>query len=234
MIEVSLNGVEKYYGSNLIFKDINFDVKSKERVAIIGRNGCGKSSIFKIIVNKENKDRGDILIRKGSKIGYLEQIPEFENYKVRQILNLGFPHLIDIEEKLRELESKMQSMDHDINNILEKYSNLQLKYEKLGGYEKETTISKVCSGLNMSEAFLESEFETLSGGEKTRVMLGKILVEKPDILLLDEPTNHIGRRFPEYADASIFCHLSPIIIIAKLVKITPAAIINPNNLMNII
>ncbi|HSQ87568.1 ATP-binding cassette domain-containing protein, partial [Romboutsia sp.] len=145
MIELEVKNLEKYYGSNLIFKDINFDIKSKERVAIIGRNGCGKSSIFKIIVNKENKDRGDILIRKGLKIGYLEQIPEFENYKVREILNLGFPDLMDIEEKLRELESKMQSMDYDINNILEKYSNLQLKYEDLGGYEKETTISRVCS-----------------------------------------------------------------------------------------
>ena len=134
MIELEVKNLEKYYGSNLIFKDINFDIKSKERVAIIGRNGCGKSSIFKIIVNKENKDRGDILIRKGLKIGYLEQIPEFENYKVREILNLGFPDLMDIEEKLRELESKMQSMDYDINNILEKYSNLQLKYEDLGGY----------------------------------------------------------------------------------------------------
>ncbi|HSQ87555.1 ribosomal protection-like ABC-F family protein, partial [Romboutsia sp.] len=187
---------------------------SKERVAIIGRNGCGKSSIFKIIVNKENKDRGDILIRKGSKIGYLEQIPEFENYKVRQILNLGFPHLIDIEEKLRQLESKMQSMDHDINNILEKYSNLQLKYENLGGYEKETTISKVCTGLNMSEAFLESEFETLSGGEKTRVMLGKILVEKPDILLLDEPTNHLDMKSVEWLENYLNDYCGSVIIIS--------------------
>mgnify|MGYP004461305245 CR=1 FL=1 len=107
--------MKKYYGANLIFEDINFDVKSKERVAIVGRNGCGKSSIFKIIVNKENQDKGELLIRKNLKIGYLEQIPEFENYKVKEILNLGFPHLIELEEKLR---------------LLEKYGKYRLWYGK--------------------------------------------------------------------------------------------------------
>ncbi|MGL5755519.1 MAG: ribosomal protection-like ABC-F family protein [Paraclostridium sp.] len=214
MIELEVKNLEKSYGANLIFKDINFDVKSKERVAVVGKNGSGKSSIFKIIVNKEVKDRGIILIRKGLKIGYLEQIPEFENYKVKEILNLGFPQLIDIEKNLRKLELKMQSVDCDINKVLEKYSKLQVEYENLGGYEKETTISKVCSGLSISDELLEAEFDALSGGEKTRIMLGKLLVEKPDILLLDEPTNHLDMKSVEWLEAYLNDYLGSVIIIS--------------------
>ncbi|MEG2832367.1 MAG: ABC-F family ATP-binding cassette domain-containing protein [Bacilli bacterium] len=214
MIELEVKNLEKSYGANLIFKDINFDVKSKERVAVVGKNGCGKSSIFKIIANKEVKDGGTVLIRKGLKIGYLEQIPEFENYKVKEILNLGFPQLIDIEKNLRKLELKMQSVDCDINKVLEKYSKLQVEYENLGGYEKETTISKVCTGLNISDEFLEVEFDALSGGEKTRIMLGKLLVEKPDILLLDEPTNHLDMISVEWLEGYLNDYLGSVIIIS--------------------
>lgn len=214
MIELEVKNLEKSYGANLIFKDINFDVKSKERVAVVGKNGCGKSSIFKIIVNKEVKDGGTVLIKKGLKIGYLEQIPEFENYKVKEILNLGFPGLIDIEENLRKLELKMQSEDCDITRTLEKYSKLQLEYENLGGYDKETTISKVCAGLNISDEFLEADFDALSGGEKTRVMLGKLLVEKPDILLLDEPTNHLDMKSVEWLESYLNDYLGSVIIIS--------------------
>ncbi len=214
MIEFEIKNLKKYYGANLIFEDINFDLKSKERVAIVGRNGCGKSSIFKIIVNKENKDGGELLIRKNLKLGYLEQIPEFENYKVKEILNLGFPHLIDIEKKLSKLESKMQNIDCDLDKILDKYSKLQIEYENLGGYEKETIISKVCSGLSINEEFLKSKFDDLSGGEKTRVMLGKILVENPDILLLDEPTNHLDMKSVEWLENYLKDYSGSVIIIS--------------------
>jgi ATP-binding cassette, subfamily F, member 3 len=214
MIELEIKNLKKYYGANLTFEDINFDVKNKERVAIVGRNGCGKSSIFKIIVNKENKDGGELLIRKNLKLGYLEQIPEFENYKVKEILNLGFPHLIDIEKNLNELELKMQNIDCDLDKILDKYSKLQIEYENLGGYEKETIISKVCSGLNINEEFLEAKFNDLSGGEKTRVMLGKILVENPDILLLDEPTNHLDMKSVEWLENYLKDYSGSVIIIS--------------------
>lgn len=214
MIELEIKNLKKYYGANLIFEDINFDVKSKERVAIVGRNGCGKSSIFKKIVNKENQDKGEILTRKNLKLGYLEQIPEFEDYKVKEILNLGFPHLIELEEKLRLLEKNMENTDCDMEKTLKKYSNLQEEYENLGGYEKETTISKVCTGLNINEDFLESEFDSLSGGEKTRVMLGKILVESPGLLLLYEPTNHLDMKFVEWLENYLKDYTGSVIIVS--------------------
>lgn len=200
MIELEIKNLSKYYGANLIFEDINFDVQTKERVAIVGRNGCGKSTIFKIISGKEYKDKGDILIRKGSKIGYLEQIPKFENLKVKEILNLGFPELIELEYKLRSLEEEMQNVDCEIEKTLETYSKLQLEYENLGGYNKETAISKVCNGLNITERYLNLYFDNLSGGEKTRVILGKILIENPNVLLLDEPTNHLDMKSVEWLE----------------------------------
>lgn len=214
MIELEVKNLEKYYGANLIFKDINFDVKTKERVAIVGRNGCGKSTVFKILSNKENKDGGEVLIKKGSKIAYLEQIPYFKNCTVKDVLNLSFPEVFQIEENLRMLEKKMQENSENINSILEKYSKLQGEYERLGGYEKDTFISKICTGLNMSEKFLELDFDTLSGGEKTRVMLGKILLENPDILLLDEPTNHLDMSSVEWLEEYLNNYEGSVIIIS--------------------
>ncbi|WP_338660876.1 ribosomal protection-like ABC-F family protein [Paraclostridium sordellii] len=214
MIELEVKNVKKYYGANLIFEDINFDVKTKERVAIVGKNGCGKSSIFNIIVDKEKQDKGEILKRKNLKLGYLEQIPKFENYKVKEILNLGFSHLIKLEENLRDLEKDMKNENCNMEKILNKYSNLQQEYETLGGYEKETKISKMCTGLNINEDFLEAEFDSLSGGEKTRVMLGKILIESPDLLLLDEPTNHLDMKSVEWLESYLKDYDGSVIIVS--------------------
>lgn len=214
MIELEIKNLSKYYGANLIFEDINLDVKTKERVAIVGRNGCGKSTIFKILVGKESKDKGNILVRKGTKIGYLEQIPVFDNIKVKDILNLGFPKLTEIEYKLREIEQKMQSIDCDMERLLDRYSKLQSEYENLGGYNKDATISKVCTGLNITDRYLDLQFGNLSGGEKTRVMLGKILIENPNILLLDEPTNHLDMKSVEWLEDYLKDYNGCVIIIS--------------------
>lgn len=214
MIELEVKNLCKYYGGNLIFDNINFDVHSKDRVAIVGRNGCGKSTIFNIIANKESKDKGEILIRKGLKIGYLEQIPEFDNLNVKDILNLGFTYLIPIEEKLRTLEKEMQNLNCNMDSVLETYSKLQTEYENLGGYEKETFISKICKGLNITDRYLNLDFKSLSGGEKTRILIGKILLESPDILLLDEPTNHLDMKSVEWLENYLKDYSGCVIIIS--------------------
>lgn len=193
MIELSLNGVMKYFGANLILSNITFEIHQGERVGLVGRNGSGKSTVLKLISGLEPIDKGNMAIRKGTKIGYLEQIPNYKDgYTTRKVLNLAFKDLMEIEENMINLEKKMRNLDkEELDNILKLYSNMQQRYEVMGGYEKEEKLSKICNGLKFTNEFLNKQFSLLSGGEKTTVMLGKILLENPDILLLDEPTNHL-------------------------------------------
>ncbi|MGL5346561.1 MAG: ribosomal protection-like ABC-F family protein [Peptostreptococcaceae bacterium] len=213
MIELELKGIEKYYGANLILKDVNLAVGKGERVAIVGKNGTGKSTIFNIIVKEENYENGDVLIRKDATIGYLKQIPRFINMKVNEVLNSAFEELNIIEKELRKLENIMES-NREIEKVLSKYSQLQEKYETLGGYERDTKISKVCEGLSIDSKMLKKDFELLSGGEKTTIMLGKILIENPDILLLDEPTNHLDMKSIEWLENYLKEYKGSVIIIS--------------------
>ncbi|MBE6069042.1 MAG: ABC-F family ATP-binding cassette domain-containing protein [Clostridium lundense] len=202
MIELSLNGVIKYFGANLILSNITFDMHQGERVGLVGRNGSGKSTVLKLISGLEPIDKGNMAIRKGAKIGYLEQMPNYKDeYTARKVLNLAFKDLIEIEENMKDLENKMRNLEEEeLNKILKLYSNMQQRHEAMGGYEKEEKLSKICSGLKLTEEFLNKQFSLLSGGEKTTVMLAKILLEEPDILLLDEPTNHLDTESLEWLE----------------------------------
>lgn len=202
MIELSLNGVIKYFGANLILSNITFDIHQGERVGLVGRNGSGKSTILKLISGLEPIDKGNMAIRKGAKIGYLEQMPNYKDeYTARKVLNLAFKDLMEIEENMIDLENKMRNLEEEeLHKILKLYSNMQHRHEAMGGYEKEEKLSKICSGLKLTEEFLNKQFSVLSGGEKTTVMLAKILLEEPDILLLDEPTNHLDTESLEWLE----------------------------------
>lgn len=193
MIELSVSNVTKYYGANKIFQNITFDIKTGERVGLIGQNGCGKTSIMKMIMGLESFEEGEIAIRKDATVGYLNQIPVFsEGTKVIDVIELAFDDLHKIKKEMENLESKFLLLQgEDLDKALAKYGRLCEKYELLGGYEIESKISKIIEGLKISETMINTEFEKLSGGEKTRVILAKILLEAPDILLLDEPSNHL-------------------------------------------
>ncbi len=216
MIELSLNNVMKYFGANLVVKDISFVVQQGERVGIVGRNGSGKTTILKLITGLEKIDGGDISIRKGATLGYLEQMPTYEkDYKVIDILNVAFSNLFNMEEEMKELEEKMKSVEgNELERILKRYSELQYKYEAMGGYEKEEKLSKVSTGLKFSEEFLNKYFHILSGGEKTTVMLGKILLENPDILILDEPTNHLDMEALEWLEEYLREYKGTVLIVS--------------------
>ena len=193
MIELSISNLTKYYGANKIFQDISFEIQSGERIGLIGQNGCGKTTLMKIIIGLEDYQKGNMSVRRDIKIGYLNQIPSYEEQTTTiEVLRLAFHEVFELKQCMEELEHRMGSLEgNSLDKAVISYSKLLEQYEHLGGYETETKISKVAEGLGISEAMKEMSFEVLSGGEKTRIILGKILLEEPDILLLDEPTNHL-------------------------------------------
>lgn len=216
MIELELKEIEKYFGGNRIFNNITFEAQTLDRVGLIGKNGTGKTTVFKIIAGIENQDKGSISIRKNSTIGYLHQIPQFEEgFKVIDVLKTAFEMQYKISSELKVLEAKMANLTgEDLEYALRKYGDLNDIYEAKDGYEIEGKISKVCTGLKFNEEFLNREFSKLSGGEKTIVMLGKILLENPDILLLDEPSNHLDVSSIEWLEGYLKVYKGTVIVIS--------------------
>ncbi|KPU27144.1 ABC transporter ATP-binding protein [Caloranaerobacter sp. TR13] len=216
MIELSLNDVEKYYGANKILKKISFEVKTGERVGVVGSNGAGKTTIFKIIAGIGNYENGIISIRKGATIGYLDQIPVYPcEYKVIDVLNTAFEELFKIRRDMKKLEEKMNIMKgEELDKVIKRYGQLQSLFEYKGGYDIEEKLNKICTGLKIKEDFRERKFSTLSGGEKTTVLLGKILLQNPDILLLDEPSNHLDIESIEWLESFLNEYSGTVLIIS--------------------
>ncbi|AST91204.1 MULTISPECIES: ribosomal protection-like ABC-F family protein [Sutcliffiella] len=200
MITCSVNSVTKMYGGNTIFENISFEMKEKERVGLVGRNGCGKTTLLRLLANKEAVDGGQIHWKKGLEIGYLAQIPAFEqNLTTKEVLQTAFADLITLEAKMKSLEVEMsrERNEDTLQQLMNVYGNLQEQYSFRGGYEIDATIEKIVNGLNIS-SLLGKSFATLSGGEKTKVGLAISLLHEPDLLLLDEPTNHLDLTAVEW------------------------------------
>ena len=195
MIEIELNNIKKNFGLKNILDGFNLEIKTGERVALIGQNGSGKSTILKIIAKEENIDSGTINIKKGASLGYLKQIyeNEKENISVKEYLYESFKSITETEQKLRNIEQKMseEKNENELEKLLKKYGNLQEEYLNIGGYEINEKFSKICSKFNIYENMLNQNYNNLSGGERTKINLAKLLLNNPDILLLDEPTNHL-------------------------------------------
>ena len=216
MIECSVNNLTKYYGASKVFENISLELKSNERVGLIGKNGCGKTTLMKVLIGEENYQEGNISFRKDNKIGYLDQIFEFEkSTKVIDVLESAFENVWAISSKMRKLEKDMKSLeDEELDRAMRNYGRLMEKYELEGGYETEIDINMVCEGLDIKDSFREREFEKLSGGEKTRIMLAKLLLEEPDILLMDEPTNHLDIQSIEWLEDFLKDYKGSVLIIS--------------------
>lgn len=230
MFELSLIGVKKYMDATLVLKNISFQVYSGEKVGIVGVNGGGKSTILKLIAGVEQMnyypgypqtssygyDEGFVCLPREATCAYLEQIPQYEDgVKVIDVLKLAFDEVYSIENKMRELEEKMKFLEDDnLEKALKQYSALVELYEVKGGYNTEEKLSKICTGLKLDENFLNKEFNLLSGGEKTTVVLGKLLIDNPDILLLDEPTNHLDMESIEWLEAYLKSYNGIVIIVS--------------------
>ena len=216
MIECSANNITKYYGANKIFENISIELKTNEHIGLIGPNGCGKTTLMKILVGIEDYQGGNISFRKGSKVGYLDQIFDCKpNTTVIEILEGAFQNVWDIKKQMKSLEEQLKKLEGKaLDTAMKNYGYLMDKYELHGGYEVETNINKICQGLNITNDYREMPFEQLSGGEKTRVMLGKLLLEEPDILLLDEPTNHLDIDSIEWLESFLQSYKGTVLIIS--------------------
>lgn len=230
MFELSLVNVKKYMESTLVLNNINFQVYSGEKVGIVGVNGSGKSTILKLIAGilpmdycvgypgatSPGYDEGFINKPSGATCAYLEQIPQYEDgIKVIEVLKMAFNEVYEIEEKMHNLEEKMKVIQgEELERTLKQYSNLVQNYEVKGGYNTEEKLAKICTGLKFTESFLDKEFNLLSGGEKTTVILGKLLIDNPDILLLDEPTNHLDMDSIEWLEGYLKNYDGIVIIVS--------------------
>ncbi|WP_055669477.1 ribosomal protection-like ABC-F family protein [Desnuesiella massiliensis] len=216
MIELALNNVEKYFGATQVLKNITFEVQGGEKVGIVGRNGSGKSTILKIIAGIEKADKGTVILKRGATIGYLDQIPNYnESFTVAKVLGIAFSNLKKIEDEMKTLEISMHSLrGNQLEKTLKQYSYLQECYEAKGGYETEEKYSKICAGFKFTEDFLNQLFYKLSGGEKTTVILAKMLLESPDIMLLDEPSNHLDMEALEWLEGYLKEYKGMVLIVS--------------------
>ncbi len=190
---LSLSGVGKSFGTDVILEKITFNIEEKEKAAIVGVNGAGKTTLFKIITGESTCESGDVFIKKDISIGYLKQnaMPNSDNTIYNEMLSV-FDKLIETENKLRQMEHEMSSLNgDDLEQHMKNYSDLQYQFELMDGYSYKSRIKGVLKGLGFREEDFERPVNSLSGGQKTRVYLGSLLLSNPDLLLLDEPTNHL-------------------------------------------
>ena len=241
MIEIELNKIKKNYGLRNILDGFSLELKTGEKVALIGQNGSGKSTILKIIAKQEDMDSGTINIRNGAKIGILNQIYENEkkDISVEDFLYKSFEEIFKIEKKLNKLEIEM-STEPDTNkleNLISEYGRTQERYLLIGGYEIQEKFNKICSKFYIKKELLKQNYNHLSGGEKTRVNLAKLLLTEPDILLLDEPTNHLDIRSLEFLEELVLKYKGTVLIVSHdryfLDKVTNKTVLLENGKENI-
>ncbi|AZB41990.1 ABC transporter ATP-binding protein [Bacillus sp. FJAT-42376] len=215
MIICSVKNLSKSFGGHFLFTNLSLEVHDHDRIGLVGRNGTGKTTIFKLLKGIEHPDTGVISVRKNARIGYLEQIPKADpDETAEDVLKKAFAELAGIQEKMSWLEGEMAAAgSEELDRILVQYGSLQEQFERLGGYEMEAKLNKVASGLQISP-LLKQPFQSLSGGEKTKVGLGQILLQEPDLLLLDEPTNHLDIRAVEWLEQFLKDYKGTVLLIS--------------------
>ena len=214
MVDISVKNLVKFFviGENLL-DGLTFEIQEGERVAILGRNGCGKTTLLKILTGKMDYDDGEVYVNPNKRLGLISQIPHFpEGFLVEDVLHSAFADLWKIRRRMEAIEKQMQSGSN--GELLREYDRLTAAFQAGGGYETDVETDKICNGLGITRQQRQQEFDSLSGGEKTRVNLARLLLEKTDILLLDEPTNHLDLRSVEWLESYVNTFKGTVVVIS--------------------
>ena len=203
MVDISVQNLTKFFviGENLL-EGLSFEIQEGECVAILGRNGCGKTTLFNILTGQMDYDDGEVFVNPNKNLGLISQIPKFPfGFTVEDVLRSAYQEIMAAKRKMEALEKAMTAGASD--EQLKEYDALVNRFQSGGGYEMDVEVDKICNGLGITAEQRQQEFDSLSGGEKTRVNLARLLLEKTDILLLDEPTNHLDLRSVEWLEGYI-------------------------------
>ena len=211
---LACHNLNKSFGDHLIVRDGSFHVEDREKAALVGVNGAGKSTIFKMIVGELPLDEGDVILTKGKTLGYLAQNLDTTN-TIYEELKTAKSDIIALEAQIRAIELELKSLSgEELTNRLNTYNRLMSEFESKNGYAYESEITGVLKGLGFTEEEFSKPTDTLSGGQKTRVSLGKLLLTKPDILLLDEPTNHLDLNSISWLETYLLNYPGAVLIVS--------------------
>ena len=213
---LSCQNISKSFGTDEILKNVSFHIEANEKAAIVGINGAGKSTLLKIIMQKETPDTGEVILAKDATIGYLAQYQDVSGHRTiyEEVLDAK-KNIIEMEERLRGMETQMNTLTgQELETLLDGYHRLSHEFELLGGYTYRSEVTGILKGLGFSESEFDRQMSELSGGQKTRVSLGKLLVTKPDVLLLDEPTNHLDMESIRWLEGFLMNYKGAVVIVS--------------------
>ena len=213
---LACHGIQKSFGEHLIVRDGSFHIEDHEKAALVGPNGAGKSTLLKMIVSESAPDDGNVILTKGKTLGYLAQHQEMQSGNtIYEEVRTAKADIIAMERRIREIEMELKHLSGDaLNDRLETYNRLTAAFERENGYSCESEITGVLKGLGFTENDFTKPVDTLSGGQKTRVSLGKLLLTKPDILLLDEPTNHLDLNSIAWLETYLLNYQGAVLIVS--------------------
>ena len=213
---LACHGINKSFGEEVIVADGSFHIEDNEKAALVGPNGAGKSTLLKIIVGELPSDGGDVILTKGKSLGYLAQHQEMmSGNSIYEEVRLAKAEIIAMEKQIRTIELELKHLSGDaLNSRLETYNRLMAAFERENGYAYESEITGVLKGLGFMESDFKKPVDTLSGGQKTRVSLGKLLLTRPDILLLDEPTNHLDLNSIAWLETYLLNYPGAVLIVS--------------------
>ena len=213
---LSCQGISKSFGEKVILNDASFHIEEREKAALIGNNGAGKTTLLRIIMNEISADSGQVVLMKDKKIGYLAQYQEIKGHRtIYEELLSTKQYIIDMEDRMRATEIQMKhASGEELERLMNTYTRLTHEFELENGYAYRSELMGVLKGLGFTEEDFNKQIETLSGGQKTRVALGKLLISKPDILLLDEPTNHLDMESISWLETYLLNYPGAVFIVS--------------------